>query len=516
MAFLNNLTLRPACVFSDLPHQFLAPLIGELGSVIAATTCDLEELHRTVKLRSASLVVVGASSKSYAIAEQLSHDELAVKVFLVRFNDDFPEPGYKNGFAGIADLRTGSAQFAETLKRAVGIDVHTEKFAMTLAQGLSYEEITAHRYPERPNGDNLPDVLLNRYLKIARASRGLFLMPCAGNSDFKVTAQKGFEKKLPASVHFAPGVLRALQQGHIVEATKGGGIELGWGKEMGHLFTMAVPLIDQKGLRGCLLGNQNGNISELIEFCSHASLLLAKTGRDEEIETIRSTIAITQKLESPFWMLVSASGEISHQEGSLEGLHFQTGDTIRAPRLRDVINKAINGEPGTVCFRGHTITCGKMGGTYARQVLLILGPTSEAQARARSFDLSHEVMLRILKQELSLLSEGGSSQATPELEKMDSNISPYVQIIMCALEKCLDKKLIYKISASTENMTILFEVEESFLEQPLTEEVSTLQTNWIIQLALRVSACRLIRPQWSAGTFGGKLVFTLSPGLLHL
>jgi len=398
----------------------------------------------------------------------------------------------------------------------VGLAASAEEFVPSMAPGLSYEEITGHRSAEHDDGDDLSTVLLERFLQIAGTSRGLFLLPRAGNSTFKVMSQMGFAEELPANITFAPGVLRALQQGRIVESTKGRGLELGWEKAMRHPFTMAVPLVDQAGLCGCLLGSQNGNLNEIIAFSSHASRLLAKAGLEEGIETIRAAVSIAQKQETPCWMLVSDSGEISWQEGNRENLPFQAGDIIRAPRLRDVINRSFQGESGTVRFKGHSFAYGKMERLHASRALLVLSATSEAEDQAPALNLPPEVMLRILQQELPPLSGGGSSPGIPELEKINSELSPSVQIMLRVLEKCLEKKLIYKISASSETVTILFEVEESLLEQPLMEEITALPMNWIIQLALKIISPKLTQPEWSSGTFGGKIEFTVSSALLRL
>src|SRR5258708_792105 len=105
MAFLNNIAHRPSCIVSALPERFRVALEKELSDSVAISTCKIGQLENAVKLRGATIAVVGASNESFDVAERLSHEAHSVKVFLVHYQDCLAGRAATNGFAGVFDLR---------------------------------------------------------------------------------------------------------------------------------------------------------------------------------------------------------------------------------------------------------------------------------------------------------------------------------------------------------------------------------------------------------------------------
>ena len=527
MAFLNNVPLRPSCIFSALPKRYQVSLEKELCGSVAISTCRIEQLEDAVKLRGATIAVVGASEDSLEIAERISHRSETVKVFLVHYQDRLASKTMMNGFAGIYDLRQEQQQLAETIRQEALQP--TKRLYLAPNSRLEQSRLLEHfiAINERLARPQLVHTLvLDGFLQLARAEAGAFLIASGSSQDaFHVAASRNEDFSEQQTVFLSDEIKLQMLAGEILYLPEGLPLLEVNSWKMDSNYCVGVPLVAGNCLFGCLLAQTNEASDVLTDYALMATHLLSRMRQLEAAAEGERLISAARQKIGLGWVLVSSSGRIVHREGDIAKV-ISHSSQIKAPRLIHAVKEAILGRKGSICYHGLSVTYERYSARTGEYALICIKepvaakPPLETLPCPEAFDFIKvqfsdspeqlkviEVLLKGLQDKSPKLPIKLKSLREFGIEIAGTNENPIAEVtgsialIMLGINKKSGAKVTFAIAQSKERISITFECDET----AAAESPAHLPEDFLINLLLNVTEVQARSPQWQFGTFGGRL-----------
>ena len=534
MALLNNIPFRPSCIVSALPQRYQVELEKQLGGAVALSTCRVEQLENAVKLRGATIAVVGASDDSLEIAERLSHSTDGVKVFLVHYQDKLMSKAMVNGFAGIFDLRLEQNELAESIRQEALHPNPTVRHSThsRIDQRRLLEHFVAIN--ERLSKPQVAyELMLDGFLRVARCESGALLLSDESiKGGFRTVASRDHHFAEQGKVFLPNDTLLQMLTGDILFFPEGVATSGSDSWMMSPDYCIGVPLVTGNRILGCLLARSNEASDVLADYALVATHLLSRMQQQElAAQHERLIAAARQKLETS-WMLVDAAGRIVHREGERAKVICPTA-RLKAARLTHASLEAHSGRTGVLAYRDLSISYQGLSGPQGEYALLHIvevpervdtdrrlpaGPESIDFIKAQFEDApeQHEIVEAILK---SLENNGSSSsvesktlrklgiEITSEEQNLSIRMKAVITLAVMSIAKRIEVQEKFSIARFADRIAITFELDES----ELTKVPTDLSQDLLIQLVLAVTGINSRTPKWQFGTFGGRLEWLMEP-----
>jgi len=528
MALLNNVPFRPSCIVSALPRRYQLELEKQLGGAVAISTCRVEQLENAVKLRGATIAVVGASDDSLEIAERLSHSTDAVKVFLVHYQDKLMSKAMLNGFAGIFDLRLEQHQLAESIRHEAlqPNPIVRQTAPSRLDQRRLLEHFVAIN--ERLSKPQVAyELMLDGFLRLARSESGVLLLtdePDKGK--FRIAASRDHHFSEQSEVFLPNDTVLQMLTGDILFFPDGLPTSHSDSWMMSPEYCIGVPLVAGNRIMGCLLAQTNEASDSLADYALVATHLLARMQQQEiAAQHERLLAAARQKLDTS-WMLVDATGRIIHREGQRAKAICPT-PRLHAARLMHASLEAHSGRAGSVAYHDLSVSYQGLSGPVGEYALLhidqipprengdirlLAGPEAIDFIKTQFEDApeQHEIVESLLK---SMQSDEASSPVEPKtLQKLgieitsdEQNLSACMRaqstLVVMSLAKRIEVRKKFSVARFADRLALTFELDES----DLTKIPIHLSQDLLIQLVLAFTGINARSPKWQFGSFGGRL-----------
>lgn len=535
MAFLNNVSFRPSCIVSALPKRFRVALEKELADSVAISTCQVDDLENAVKVRGASIAIVGASTESLDIAERLSHDATqSVKVYLVHYQDSLSGRAPTNGFAGVFDLRNEPGRLAQSIRQEAlqpGRHLHRNDLKKSVQRRLLQHFITMSERLSTPQV--LMELMLDGFLEIAGAHAGMLLVPSETRvAQFKVLASRG-EDAPPVHEHvmLAEDVAMEMSTGATLFLPEGISYSTDscWSTSFG--FSIAVPLMIDNKLLGCLLAKTNEASDDLTDYGAGAAHLLSQLRQRELVTQRERLISQARQCVSPGWLLVSDEGRVVYREGERAQLICNSPE-ITGARLRHALSEAQSGLSGSIAYRDSLISYRpfhlndrsytllslkeknlrievapvreiKITDDLASFIQLQLGDSPQKDEFVKTLVQNQRADMKDRKKiDLEALSVFGI-RLTAGRDEIPGEMTGGIALLLMALAKVIASPVSFAFACHDNNWGITFEREENSLGEGEATEMASLTEHPLIKLALQMSGFQKAR--WSFATYGGRI-----------
>ena len=542
MAFLHTAAFRPSCVVSALPRRFRLALEKELSGSVAISSCRVEQLEDAVKLRGATIAVVGASDESLDIAERLSHSPEGVRVFLVHYQDSLAATAMTNGFAGVFDLRMEHDLLAKSIRKEAlqpGRSSHSAASSKSDQRWILEHFIAMNERLSQPRLAG--EFMLDGFLQVARVQSGALLLPGDSRTgQFQVAACRGRDmSEVGEQVSLSEETVLEMLTGDTLFFPDGLSAVGDFQSSMGSAFHIGVPLVSGKELLGCLIARTNEASDSMADYALVATHLLSQMRhREAEAQHERLISDARQQLLSS-WLLADADGRIVHREGEQAKI-VCPNPRVRSPRLRHAIAEAHAGQGGSIRHHGFSVSYRPFAGNdcgYAlmridkemapNQPCLHLAPKLEANTlgfiKAQLGDSPEKgaAVEAILESIRSASDEGNAFdlKTLPGLgieliagaEQVPADMTGRIALVLLALAKMAEGKVTFSMARLEQQWALTFECEESGLLDGPSDRMTSLATDLLVHLVLRVTGLQSQNPTWQFGVYGGRLEWRTSP-----
>jgi hypothetical protein len=514
MAFLNNIALRPSCI----------------------STCQIGQLENAVKLRGATIAVVGASNESFDIAERLSHEEHSVKVFLVHYQDTLMGRAATNGFAGVFDLRVEPKRLAQSIRREAlhpGRQLPHEVSDKPSRPGILRHFITMQERLSAPH--ILMELMLDGFLEVASAHSGVLLVPSDTDQNrFKVLASRGEDvPQVPEHVTLPEETILQMLKGATLFFPEGIPYSdtASWYMDSG--YSIGVPLIADNKLLGCLLATTNQASENLSEYGMAATHILSQLRQREAAAQRERLISEARQRISPGWLLATESGRVVYREGDRTHLLCNSFSEMTAARLKHALAKAHAGHSGFVRFRDSLIAYQpiRLNDTPYALLNFVSGHSPEQTGPAYDTTITGEFADLIKFQlggstERNEFIEGIIQDLQAGMEKrrpvnlkalagfdihlsknshdIPDRITAGVSLLLMAFFRIIGPTIFFTFSHGDNKWAIAFEYEENALSDALMTRALALPEHPLIKLIFRMMSPQIQKPNWQFGTYGGR------------
>jgi hypothetical protein len=536
MAFLNNITFRPSCIVSALPERFRVALEKELSDSVAISTCQISQLENAVKLRGATIAVVGASNESFDIAERLSHEAHSVRVFLVHYQDCLAGRAETNGFAGVFDLRVEPKRLAQSIRQEAlqpTRHLHQDASEKPSQRGILRHFITMQERLSTPQ--LLMESMLDGFLDIASAHSGVLLAPSdSDHNRFKVLASRGEDvPQVLEQVTFPEETILQMLKGATLFFPEGIPYSdaASWCMDSG--FSIGVPLVADNKLLGCLLAVTNQASENLTDYGMAASHILSQLRQREAAAQRERLISQARQLISPGWLLATESGRVIYREGDQTNLLCNSFSEITAARLKHALTDAQTGHSGSVRFRDSLISYQPIRLNDIPYALL-----SFAEGRLREqTGPAHDPIITGEVADFMKFQLGGSTQRNEFIEaiiqdlqagmekrrpvnlealasfgiqlskgshEIPDKIAADISLLLMAFARIIRPKISFTFYHGNNKWAITYEYEENSLSDAPIEEALTLPEHPLIKMIFQTMGPRIQQPNWRFGTYGGR------------
>jgi cellobiose-specific phosphotransferase system component IIA len=528
MALLNNVPFRPSCIVSALPQRYQIELEKQLGGAVAISTCRVEQLENAVKLRGATIAVVGASDDSLEIAERLSHSTDAVKVFLVHYQDKLMSKAMVNGFAGVFDLRLEQHKLAESIRQEA---LHPNPIIRRTAPSrLDQRRLLEHfvAINERLSKPQIAyELMLDGFLRLARSESGVLLLkdnPAVGG--FRITASRDHHFSEQSEVFLPNDTVLQMLTGDILFFPDGLPTSHSDSWMMSSEYCIGVPLVAGNQVMGCLLAQTNEASDCLADYALVATHLLSRMQQQEIVAQHELLLATARQKLDTTWMLVDAAGRIVHREGQRAKAICPT-PRLNAAKLMHASHEAHSGRAGSVAYHDHSVSYQALSGPLGDYALLQLGQSLPRENDVVRLSAGPEAIDFIKTQfedspaQLEivepLLESFQSGKVPPLVEPKtlrklgieitfdEQNLSLHARaqlmLVVLTLAKRVETKKVFSIALFADRLALTLELDEN----DMVEIPAHISHDLLIQLVLAITGINSRSPKWQFGSFGGRL-----------
>jgi hypothetical protein len=536
MAFLNNVALRPSCIVSALPERFRVALEKELSDSVAISTCQIGQLENAVKLRGATIAVIGASNESLDIAERLSHEAHSVKVYLVHYQDSLVGRAETNGFAGIFDLRVEPKRLAQSIRQEAlqpTGPLHQDAPANPSRRGILQHFISMQERLSTPH--ILMELMLDGFLEVASAQSGILVAPSDSNHNrFKVLASRGEDvPQVLEQVAFPEETILQMLKKATLFLPEGipGSSTASWHMDSG--YSIGVPLVVDNKLLGCLLAVTNQASENLTDYGMAASHILSQLRQREAAAQRERLISQARNRISPGWLLATENGRVIYREGDPANLLFNSFSEMTSARLKHALADAQAGRSGSVRFRDSRIAYQPIRLNDTAYALLsfakgdLLEQTGPAQDTTITGDLTAFIKLQLggstqrnefIDANIQDLQTGMEKRRPVDLKALASfeiqlskgsheipgKLAAGISLLLMALARLIGRKVSFTFSHGNNKWAITFEYEENTLSAAPVTEAFALPEHPLVKLLLRTMGPQIQQPDWGFATYGGR------------
>jgi hypothetical protein len=327
---------------------------------VALSTCPVEELETAVRIRGATMAIVGVSNDSLDVAERLSHAPHDIKVFLAHYKDARALNAPVNGFAGISDLRVEPGRLAAIIRQSIGQPSQSPWIPSKARRSRPFNMLSRsiEMQKQLSNRQALLELILKNFLELVVADEGLLLLPQGtGLERWRIAASLGEETPLPSvEVGLERACLKAVLDQRIY--TRSEGIRLSSSENIPCLptYLMAVPVMINGQLIACLLSNQFDQPDELEEYFEGVFFLFQQLAKRDAKEYRDRLLAEARQTVCSGWALTDVHGRVIHREGKESMWITHNESEIQDARLQDAIAQAFGGRSGSVQTKGRKVT----------------------------------------------------------------------------------------------------------------------------------------------------------------